>query len=369
MKHLFFALLLTPLLCLGQQTPQPKQETYINDHADVISLQRQVDINKQLRALEDAHHVQMAIVLVNKLPEGVAIEDYAREIGRQWHVGTGQNGLVYVAAIDEHKQRLEVPTRLEGSITDVIASGLTDEIKPYFRSQDYAGGIQNMIGHIDQLLSQPAAQQAPPPISQQAGMPASAIFLIVFLCVLAISLVLILISAYQQRRRNRLAAEARKVAGRQSSTLWEDHMADLRRQQTSTANSRIGSRYTHAPSGGTQSSTTVVEEVDDTPMFPRPDPILTAMLMEDNYVPNTMPFSTPDPTPDPVPTSPSYGDWGHSSPSPSYDDNSPSSSSYDSSSSSSSSYDSGSSSSYDSSSSSSDSGSSGFDGGGSSSDW
>jgi uncharacterized protein len=143
-KKLLFLLLFSPLL-VTSQIPEPEKGTYVNDQYGYLKDNEKSVINKQLRYIEDSTGVQVAVVIIPAIPEKYSIEDYAREIGRKWHVGNAKNGLVYVAAIDQRQQRLEVASHLEGTITDATAARLVAGVKPYFRNHKYGEGIINMI--------------------------------------------------------------------------------------------------------------------------------------------------------------------------------------------------------------------------------
>lgn len=159
MKKLLLFLLVVPAT-LFAQIPKPQLNTYINDLAGVLSTAQTAELNKQIYDIEKKYSVQIAVVLVNQLPDNIVIEDYAREIGRTWHVGNAKNGLVYVASIKEHKQRLEVAQNLEGTITDAAANEILANIKPFFRNQDYAGGIKNMLSELDKRMNPAKDEQA-----------------------------------------------------------------------------------------------------------------------------------------------------------------------------------------------------------------
>lgn len=148
-------------LFVKSQVPDPQKGTYINDLAGVVSSQDKLVINGALRLVEDSFGVQMAIVLVNELPANMSIEDYAREVGRKWHVGIDKKGLVYVAAILQHKQRLEVSSHLESTVPDITANHLLDELKPYFRAQKYGEGISQMVVHLGHILNDNKAEVQP----------------------------------------------------------------------------------------------------------------------------------------------------------------------------------------------------------------
>lgn len=158
MKKVIFLLLLIPTLSFGQ-IPDPKPNTYVNDLSGKLSSEQLHTLNESILAIEKKSSVQIAVVLMDKLPDNMSVEDYSLEIGRKWHVGNAANGLVYVAAISDRKQRLDVARNLEHQITDVAALEITNSIKPFFRNQDYYGGLNQLIKGIDEKLNPIVAEQ------------------------------------------------------------------------------------------------------------------------------------------------------------------------------------------------------------------
>lgn len=204
MKKLLLLLLMAPIIMLGQ-IPDPKPGTYVNDITGLLAQSDIAKLNQQIYALEKKYSIQLAVVLTNELPANYAIEDYARELGRKWHVGNARNGLVYVAAINQRKQRLEVAANLEGNIPDIETLHLTDHIKPYFRNKDYAGGLSNLIKEIDDLLNPAIKEQkklAEEELKKKQAKAAN-ILLNVFLILLALSIVGITIYLIFRKRKKK----------------------------------------------------------------------------------------------------------------------------------------------------------------------
>ena len=153
MKKLLCFLAFIPLLTLAQ-IPEPIPNTYVNDFVSVLTKDQVQKLNERIRLIETKSSVQIAIVLIQKLPN-MTIADYSIELGRKWHVGNARNGLVYVMAIGDRKQDLSVASALEGTITDAEALHLTESTKPFFRNADYFGGLNELITGIENEL-QPA---------------------------------------------------------------------------------------------------------------------------------------------------------------------------------------------------------------------
>lgn len=149
MKQLLFLLFLLPLLAVGQ-IPSPMPNTYVNDFANVLEQVQILKLNEKISSIEKKSSVQISVVIVNDLPPNMEIEKYSLGIGRSWHVGNANNGLVYVIAINKRQHRLEVSSKLEGDIPDI--SALNINIKPYYKNKDYYGGINYFLDDIGKQL-------------------------------------------------------------------------------------------------------------------------------------------------------------------------------------------------------------------------
>lgn len=158
MKKILFLLLSLPVLAAAQ-IPDFKPNTYVNDFTSTLTDQQIRLLNDSIYSIEKRTSVQIAVVLIDSLPENMSIEEYAMGIGRKWHVGNAANGLVYVAALQQRKQRLEVARHLEGDIPDIVALELTNNIKTYFRNKDYFGGLMNLLKDINERVDPVAKEQ------------------------------------------------------------------------------------------------------------------------------------------------------------------------------------------------------------------
>lgn len=139
--------MLIPSLCISQ-IPDPVPNSYVHDFADKLTSSEVRALNDSIRAIELRSSVQIAIVIVNDLPENMLIDEYSNGIGRKWHVGNANNGLVYVAALNNKKQRLEVARELQSIITDLDAKSMTDPVRPLFRNAKYYDGMQALLTEI-----------------------------------------------------------------------------------------------------------------------------------------------------------------------------------------------------------------------------
>ena len=166
----FILFILLPCTAFGQ-VPDRKPDTYVNDYTNTLSPAEIRQLNEQLLQLENVTTVQMAIVLVDDLPSDVSIEDYAREIGNKWKVGIGHNGLVYVAALNQRIQRLEVASHLGGDIPDKTAAQMIDNLRPFLRRKEYYNALTQLIQQVNDQL-QGRRLSAPADTFHEASTPA-----------------------------------------------------------------------------------------------------------------------------------------------------------------------------------------------------
>jgi uncharacterized protein len=129
-------------------------------------------LTQTLRDFETRKGSQVAVLIVpTTAPE--TIEQYSIRVADAWKVGRKKidDGAILVVAKDDRKLRIEVGYGLEGSLNDVTAKRIIDEIiTPKFRSGDFAGGISAGIDRIirvidGEALPAPAVRQKPSSVS------------------------------------------------------------------------------------------------------------------------------------------------------------------------------------------------------------
>ncbi len=182
--------------------------------ADITSL------NQKIYKIQKETGVQLAVVLVNEIPQGYTIKTFATQIGKKWHVGTKKRGLVYVAAIQQHLQRLAVAQNLHSKFTDSKSEEILSATKNAYRNEDYSGGLNILINKIHTTLV-PASNKSEPTVAEPTPNPAPAKEAVVddkqkknddgdaligFLFVCGV-VAIVLIYRYFKRRQQRLIAE------------------------------------------------------------------------------------------------------------------------------------------------------------------
>ena len=128
------------------------------DSAGMLDAATVSRLTTDLAAHEAATSEQIVVVTVPSL-NGMPIEDYGYQLGRQWGIGQKgkDNGALLIVARDDRKLRIEVGYGLEGKLTDAQSSVIINQfITPAFRQNDYAGGVsRGVAAMLDALRAEP----------------------------------------------------------------------------------------------------------------------------------------------------------------------------------------------------------------------
>jgi uncharacterized protein len=214
------SLLLVGCTSVAQAQPPPPQLTEpVNDFAGVIDATSRAEMDRRIRALQQASGDVVVVATVKTYkPDYADIREYAVRMFENQGEGIGQrgkdNGLLIVVAVEDREIAIEVGYGLEGIITDAF-SGTTirETIRPEFRRGNYGVGllagttrIINRIAaergiSLENVPEQPVRRQTP------IRLPCGTILLILF--------VLFLITRGGGRRRRR-----RRYWGEQPWSDW-----------------------------------------------------------------------------------------------------------------------------------------------------
>ena len=107
---------------------KPNPPRLVNDYAHVLTSDQLEALEEKLVHYDDSTSTQIVIVTVKTLND-YPLEDAALGILRNWGVGNKKtnNGIVILAAIDDHKIRIETGYGLEGAIPDVTAEQIIQQ--------------------------------------------------------------------------------------------------------------------------------------------------------------------------------------------------------------------------------------------------
>jgi uncharacterized protein len=204
------AALLAVAMCpaaIAQPAPPALTDT-VNDFAHVIDSASRAELDKRIRALQQATGDVVVVATVPTYQPYADINEYAVKMFENGGHGIGKkgkdNGLLIVVAVNDHRVRVEVGYDLEGLVTDGYAGEtIRNDITPEFRKGDYGAGLvagtTRIINHIadgrgvsvpDVPRQQPAAGKP-----HDGGIPLSTIIFVAIL--------LIILARGNRRRRRR----------------------------------------------------------------------------------------------------------------------------------------------------------------------
>jgi uncharacterized protein len=157
MKRIWFSLLLFALLASAQVSDGadiPYLTGRVNDNARIMSEATRNSLGEKLKEHEIRTTNQVVILTVPSL-EGESIEDYAYKVFNEWKLGQKDkdNGILFVVVPDERRMRIEVGYGLEGTLPDILAGRIIQNIMaPRFREGDFDTGITEGVNAVITIL-------------------------------------------------------------------------------------------------------------------------------------------------------------------------------------------------------------------------
>lgn len=122
---------------------KPRYDHAVNDFANVIPSAEEHQIESMILELKQMTSAEIVVVTIPSL-EGEQIDDFTNRLFEKWGIGQKgrDNGLMFLAAMQERQMRIEVGYGLEGAIPDSVAGRIRREvITPYFRAGQPGQGI------------------------------------------------------------------------------------------------------------------------------------------------------------------------------------------------------------------------------------
>lgn len=107
----------------------PRPRGYVNDFAGALDAAFEAKLDSALAAANRRGGPQVAVVLVDQVPDG-DLEGYSNELFNRWKIGRKgkDDGLLMLLALKDRRLRIEVGRGLEGDIPDGWAGRLRDEV-------------------------------------------------------------------------------------------------------------------------------------------------------------------------------------------------------------------------------------------------
>jgi uncharacterized protein len=131
-----------------------KPQGYVSDFANVLDSQSRAQLEAYCARVEQATGVQMALVTLKSLDEE-PIEDVTNTLYRQWGVGKKgkDEGILFLLAIQDHRDRIEVGYGLEPILPDGFDGSITRGIQPLLRQGSYGPAMLAAAGQIGSAIA------------------------------------------------------------------------------------------------------------------------------------------------------------------------------------------------------------------------
>ncbi|HEY0651580.1 MAG TPA: TPM domain-containing protein [Chryseosolibacter sp.] len=129
--------------------------TRVHDEAKVLSGPFVSQLEQLLKTHEDSTSNQISVLIVPSL-QGEVMEEYTLRVAEQWKLGQEKtdNGVLLFISIGDRKARIEVGEGLEGALPDATcAQIIRNELAPYFRQDNYEGGVLASINAITKAIA------------------------------------------------------------------------------------------------------------------------------------------------------------------------------------------------------------------------
>jgi uncharacterized protein len=172
----------------GQEKAVPDHGGFwVHDEAHVLSSTDISQLEYVLKAERDSTSNQIAVLIIDSL-DGDDIDAYSNRVFNKWKLGVEKkdNGLLFLISIKDRQMRIEPGAGLEGVMTDLQASRINrNQVAPFFKQQDYAGGIKAAVVAIIQTVKGEYTNDEP--IKRRGKKPTSWVSLIVILIFIIIA--------------------------------------------------------------------------------------------------------------------------------------------------------------------------------------
>ncbi len=179
--------------------PIPSLSARVTDLTGTLDTSQRQSLESKLAALERRKGSQIGVLIVpTTQPEDIA--QYAIRVFDAWKLGRRgiDDGVLLIAAKDDHRVRIEVARGLEGAIPDAAADRIIREyVTPKFRVGDFYGGIEAATGMLIQLID---GEPLPPPRKTWDGIGDT--FILILSLFFMVSLLIWLVNAYGKGSRN-----------------------------------------------------------------------------------------------------------------------------------------------------------------------
>lgn len=156
-KVLIITLIISILLSFSSMAidlPEPTDEFFVNDFADVIDDEVENELQSIGVNLYNQTTAQVVVVTMDYL-DGYDVSEYALELGREWGVGSEEsdNGVVLLLSVNDREVTIQVGYGLEGCLPDGKTGRILDNYAiPYLIDDDFSTGLSEAYKAIASVV-------------------------------------------------------------------------------------------------------------------------------------------------------------------------------------------------------------------------
>ncbi|WP_115461722.1 TPM domain-containing protein [Winogradskyella aurantiaca] len=158
MKTILFLFLLSYGFAVSAQyeiPPIPKDQTSLYDYYNLLNPSQKKALENKLVRYSDSTSTQIVIAIIAST-EGEYINYLGAQWAEQWGIGQEKedNGILILLARDDRQIGINTGRGIEPYLTDALSKRIINrDIIPYFKKNDYYGGLDRGTDAIFEVLS------------------------------------------------------------------------------------------------------------------------------------------------------------------------------------------------------------------------
>lgn len=136
---------------LAQQDSIPESIGRINDYEGILTSKEIRSLNNFLMKYEIKTSRQVAILTIERVPQGHTMKDFALTVANTWGIGQSDsnNGLLIVVSKNSREARIATGLGTARVLTDDVCKDILDNTMiPEFKKDQYYKGLMNGLKKI-----------------------------------------------------------------------------------------------------------------------------------------------------------------------------------------------------------------------------
>jgi uncharacterized protein len=134
---------------------KPSLQTSVYDYVELLSSSEKQQLEQKLINYSDSTSTQIVVAIISST-EGENINYLGAQWGQEWGIGQEKedNGVLILLAKDDRRIAINTGYGVEHLLTDALSRRIIErDIIPYFKRNDYVGGLDRGADAIFEVLS------------------------------------------------------------------------------------------------------------------------------------------------------------------------------------------------------------------------